>query len=205
MKKAFYAALAVAVISAVVVFGPMLSEKSSQDAVETKVEAEVERQLKVLQARRPDIFEGERGKLAQAGYKKVLEEQARLKILIEREVEKRNIAVAAGEVEDAVARVRGAYGSEKEFTDALKKQGLTLEEYKASVKQQIAQSKLVNLITKNVKVAEAEIKAYYEANKAAFENKPFGEIADTVKMRLLQQKKQAEMSRFYKELTKEDK
>ncbi|MDP1808591.1 MAG: hypothetical protein Q8L35_03535 [Actinomycetota bacterium] len=205
MKKALYAVLAVVVIFAVVVFGVKFKEKTSKDNIKAATQAEVERQLKLIEAQRPGIFKGARGKMAWESYKKVLAQQARLKILIEQEVEKRNIAVAAGEVDAAVTQARQAYGSEKKFTDALKKQGLTLEVYKAGVKEQIAQSKLVNLITKDVKVAAAEVKAYYDANKAAFDNKPFGQIADLVKTRLVQQKQQAEMSRFYEGLTKENK
>lgn len=204
MKKALYAVLAVVVVFSAIVVGVKLKEKASEDNIEIATQAEVQQQLNQIETQRPGIFKGTRGKMAQESYKKVLAQQAKLNILIKKEVEKRGVTVANNEVDAAVAQVRQAYASQGKFDAALKKQGLTLDKYKENIKEQLAQSKLINLITKDIKVTEAEVKAYYEANKAVFKNRPLAQIADLVKARLMQQKQQAAVNSFYEDLNKKN-
>jgi foldase protein PrsA len=59
-------------------------------------------------------------------------------------------------------------GDEKKFEDALQKEGLTLEQAREEIRDRIIQEKIFESVTKDVEVTEAEIKDYYEKNKAQF-------------------------------------
>ncbi len=200
MKKVAYIAVAVAVIIAAIALGLKVNEKAGEDAAERRVKSEVERQIRLIKSEQPKIFSGSRGKLAEKSYRKVLEQQVRVNELIKKEALARGIKVAAKEVEAAVDQVRRSYGPGRKFAAALKKQGLTLAEYKDRIEDQILLSKLAADLGKGVKATEAEVRAFYERNKALFGDKPLEEVADLVKERVLQEKRQAELSNLIEKL-----
>lgn len=202
MKRALYAVLALIVVAAVVVVGVKLKEKAGENNIEIATQAEVEQQINQIKAQQPKMFKGNRGKLAEQSYRKVLAQQVRLNEMVKKEAEVRGVTVASNEVETAVAQVRRAYSSDKKFDNALKKQGLTLDQYRNNVQDQIIMSKMVNLVTKDIKITESEARAFYEENKATFKNKPYKQIVDIIKQRLLQQKQQAMFNDFIEELRK---
>jgi foldase protein PrsA len=59
-------------------------------------------------------------------------------------------------------------GDEKKFEDALKKEGLTLEQAREEIRDRLIQEKLFEAVTKDVEVTDGEINEYYEKNKAQF-------------------------------------
>lgn len=63
-------------------------------------------------------------------------------------------------------------GDGKKLEEALKAQGITKEYYKEFTKKSIIIQKLVDKITKDVKVTEADIKKDYDANKSNYTEKP---------------------------------
>lgn len=202
MKKAVYALLALAVVFSAIAVGVKVKENAGKEGAEQVIRAEVDRQVKMIKSRQPEIFAGKSGKTAEKNYRKVLEQQARVNELLKKEALARGVTVAAKEVDAAIAQIRRTYGSSAKFAADLEKQGLNLEQFKAKVKDQILMSKLAASLAKNLKVTEAEARAFYERNTAAFDNKPFEQVVDLVKQRALQQKQQVKFSTFLEELRK---
>jgi len=58
---------------------------------------------------------------------------------------------------------------EKRYQAALKQQGFTDEEVRSGVKLQLVREKVFKEVTKDVKVSDSEIKAYYDKNKAQYQ------------------------------------
>ncbi len=84
--------------------------------------------------------------------------------LTDQEVKRANITVSEKEVDNAVERVKqaGSYSDER-LRDILKQEGLTMEEYRSRIREQILRTKLVNLEVKSkIVLTDEDIKAYYD-------------------------------------------
>ncbi|GMT47027.1 MAG: peptidylprolyl isomerase [bacterium] len=87
------------------------------------------------------------------------------------EAKRLNIGVSKKDLTSAINRIRLKYGlSEKEFLEALRKEGFTPQEYKKKVTEQIILSKLVNLeVRSKIIVTEGEIEKYIKTNGNNFD------------------------------------
>jgi peptidyl-prolyl cis-trans isomerase SurA len=90
--------------------------------------------------------------------------------LTEQEVKRYNITVADEEVENYIRQLKQRRSATDEQLQALlTEQGMTLEDYRREVKLQLQRTKLVNReVRSKVVITEADIKAYYEKNKAKY-------------------------------------
>jgi peptidyl-prolyl cis-trans isomerase SurA len=78
------------------------------------------------------------------------------------------ITVSEAEVDDRIAQLRSPY-SEEEFRKKLADQGMTLADLRTQVRDSLIVTKLTNKeIESRISVSDAEIKAYYERNKANY-------------------------------------
>ncbi|MGE0085523.1 MAG: SurA N-terminal domain-containing protein [Desulfococcaceae bacterium] len=84
--------------------------------------------------------------------------------LTDQEAKRSNISVSEKEIDNAIERVKqaGSY-SDEQLREGLKKEGLTLEEYRSRIKEQILRTKLVNVAVKSkIVLTDEEVKKYYE-------------------------------------------
>lgn len=81
-----------------------------------------------------------------------------------------NIEVSDADVEERLAQIKkDNFGDDDaKFEQALKDEGLTLEEARKAFHDQILQEKLYEKVTADVKPTEAEIEKYYDENKDRF-------------------------------------
>ncbi|MCF8062797.1 MAG: SurA N-terminal domain-containing protein [Deltaproteobacteria bacterium] len=89
------------------------------------------------------------------------------------------IEVKDGEVDDAIERIkRDNHWSRSELESMLKDKGLTWEEYRQNVKEDLQRYKLVNFEVKSrIIIRDEQVEAYYEEHKERFQRKPGVEIA----------------------------
>lgn len=90
--------------------------------------------------------------------------------LTEQEVKRYNITITEEEVTNYIRQImQRRSATEEQLRGALAEQGMTMDEYRKEVKLQLQRTKLVNReVRSKVVVTEAEIKAYYEKNKAKY-------------------------------------
>jgi peptidyl-prolyl cis-trans isomerase SurA len=90
--------------------------------------------------------------------------------LTEQEVKRYNIAITDEEVENYIRQIKQRRGAtDEQLRGLLAEQGLTPEEYRKEVKLQLQRTKLVNReVRSKVVITEAEVKAYYEKNRAKY-------------------------------------
>jgi len=90
--------------------------------------------------------------------------------LIEQEVKRQGVSVSAQEVAQAIERKRQQMGlSSEEFRNLLRAQGISMEEYRKQVKDNLVLAKLVaKEIRSELEVTDEEIKAYYHQHKEQF-------------------------------------
>jgi len=85
-----------------------------------------------------------------------------------------DVTVSDKEVDDRMAEIvkTSFKGKQAELDKALKQQGITLEQAKAQLHDRILQEKLYKKVTSDIKVSDAELKKYYDDNKAQFTQPP---------------------------------
>lgn len=77
------------------------------------------------------------------------------------------------EADKKINEIKSIYkNDDKKFEQTLKSTGFTKETLKENFKKQIIMDKVINEVTKNVKVTEKEAKDYYNQNQYMFTEKP---------------------------------
>jgi parvulin-like peptidyl-prolyl isomerase len=96
-----------------------------------------------------------------------LVEQAEFEIAAE-ELE---VEVSDADVEKRLTELKEQFfeGDEKKYEAELENQGLTDEQVRADVRTRLLSERIFEEVTKDVKVTDEEIKAYYDENKTQFE------------------------------------
>jgi foldase protein PrsA len=82
--------------------------------------------------------------------------------VLEGEAEERDIEVTPEEVNTRLSDIREQIGSEGQFQEALKEEGLTLEQLEFQVRVQLLGEELRSEVTKDVGATEDELRDYYE-------------------------------------------
>jgi peptidyl-prolyl cis-trans isomerase SurA len=85
-------------------------------------------------------------------------------------VKKNNIEVSEQEIDSALERLKDARSlTDDELRAGLARQGLTIEEYRNNLKQQLLRNKLVNReIKSKIVITEDDINGYYDAHREKF-------------------------------------
>jgi parvulin-like peptidyl-prolyl isomerase len=86
----------------------------------------------------------------------------------EKEAAALGIAITDAEVKERLDQIKEQLGGETKFRAAVKQQGLTVDAVRDDIRGQLLSQKLVDQLTQDVKVAEAEAKKYYEDNKTQY-------------------------------------
>ncbi len=87
-----------------------------------------------------------------------------------KEADELGIEISAKEVDKKLAQLKKQLfqGDEKDFQEALKREGLTEEQVRVELRDQILRERLHEEVTKGIKVSDEEIDRHYEKNKAQF-------------------------------------
>ena len=128
----------------------------------------------------------------------------------QQEADKLGVEVSDEDVDDRLAQIKNQYYGnppgqpkasakemEKRYEAALKQQGFTDEEVRAGIKLQLIREKVFKEVTKDVKVSDNDIKAYYDKHKAQYETPAQPESRD---VRHILVKKKALADRIYSQL-----
>ncbi|MGD2185891.1 MAG: SurA N-terminal domain-containing protein [Desulfobacterales bacterium] len=85
-------------------------------------------------------------------------------------IKKNNIEVSEKEIDTALERLKEARSlTDEDLRAGLSRQGITLEEYRKNIKQQLLRTKLVNReIKSKIVITEKDIKNYYDAHREKY-------------------------------------
>jgi peptidyl-prolyl cis-trans isomerase SurA len=92
------------------------------------------------------------------------------RMLVKHKVKELNIVISEEEIRQSIEDVKRQNRlSQEAFVSALLSQGLTFDQYKAQLKDQLERLRLMSQEVKSkVQVSEKEVTDYYDANKASF-------------------------------------
>ncbi len=90
-----------------------------------------------------------------------------VKALLNEEMDKRKIKVSKEELENAEKEIVGKFGSKEQFTQIIKLNGVTYENFKKDLEDEIKMKKFVDSVAM-VSIGESEAKKYYDENQDKF-------------------------------------
>ncbi len=90
---------------------------------------------------------------------------------LEQAAEDMNIKVTDEDVEKRLDQIVKQYygGDRKQLDKQLQQQKLTIEQVRADLRNQLVSEKIYNQVTKDAKVTDAEVKAFYDQNKTQYQ------------------------------------
>lgn len=93
--------------------------------------------------------------------------------LTDQESKRLGITVSDKEIDSAVERIKEAnFYTDESMREALEKEGLTMEEYREQMEEQILRSKLVNFeVRSKIIITKEDIASYYENHKDVYQGK----------------------------------
>ncbi len=113
--------------------------------------------------------------------------------LLKAYAKKNNITVGDAEVNDMMNQLQTRFGKDK-FQAIVDQSGMTMDEIKTQIKEQLIAKQVYTNLEKNVKVTDAEEKAFYDQHKAQFN------VPEEVNARHILVKSKAEAEQIEKEL-----
>ncbi len=89
--------------------------------------------------------------------------------ILDQQAAAHKVKVTDADVEEEIATYKDMFqGDQKKLEDALEKQNLSLEEFTQQSRERLLLDRMKAAVTADVKVTEAEVKSYYEANKSEY-------------------------------------
>jgi foldase protein PrsA len=96
----------------------------------------------------------------------------------ELEGEAMGITVTEAEIDEQLKQLKQQFfqGDEKKYQAELDKQGLTDDQVRDELRTRVLSSKIFTAVTKNVKVTDTDVEAYYKANSSQYQQPPSREV-----------------------------
>jgi foldase protein PrsA len=100
------------------------------------------------------------------------------RVEFEQEAEEMGIKVADAEVEKRLDELKAQFfqGDEEKYRKEIAKQGLTDERVRNEIRARLISEKLYKAVTSKVQVSQADVKEYYDKNKAQFQRPESREV-----------------------------
>ena len=102
-------------------------------------------------------------------YKEKVVKELIVKSLIDSEISKRGITVTEDDIKEEMKSIIDKVGSKEELNKTLKQRGVSNNEFKTNLENQIKIKKLVRSIN-NIKISDADAKKYYDSNLDKFKH-----------------------------------
>lgn len=90
-----------------------------------------------------------------------------VKKLIDQEMSKRKIKVTKADTEDEMKNIISKIGSKEKFEEILKQNGVTSQQFKKDLEEEVKMKKLVGLLS-NINITESDAKKFYKENPSQF-------------------------------------
>ncbi len=142
--------------------------KVNGEAVSTEA---LNQQLEQLKKQYPNMFTGADGEGRLLDFKQRLLDNIINQKLIEQAAKDKGIKISDADVQKQIDQLRAGFKDQAQFDEALKSAGMTVDGLKTQIRNQLVTQKLIDSLSSNSKVSEADIQAYYDKNKAQFYQK----------------------------------
>lgn len=159
---------ALAVVLAVSISGCGDSNAAAKVNGETISLEELDQQMDQLKKQYPQMFTGADGEGRLLEFKQRLLDNLVNQVLIMQAAKDRDINVSDADVKKQIDQLKAGFKDDAAFTEALKTAGMDPAGLEEQVKNQLITQKLIESLAKDIKISDADIKSYYDKNKAQF-------------------------------------
>lgn len=141
------------------------------DGVKISV-ADLDAQVEQLKKSYPQMFTGDEGEQRLLEFRlRVLDNLINQKLL-ERAAKDQGVEVTDEEIDKQIADLKKGFADEKQFEAALKSAGVDKDGLAGQIRDQLITQRVIEKLTAKAQdVSDADIKAYYEKNKARYNQK----------------------------------
>jgi foldase protein PrsA len=130
--------------------------------------SELNTQLEQLKKQYPQMFTGTDAEGRLLDFKQRLIENLINQALIEQAAKTKGINVSDADVQKQIDQLKSGFKDTTQFDSALKSAGMTVDQLKSQIRNQLVTQKLVETLAADQKVGDSDIQAYYEKNKSQF-------------------------------------
>lgn len=130
--------------------------------------SDIDKQIEQIKKSYPQMFQGADGEGRLNDLRKRILDSLVDAALIEQYAEKEGIKVSDSDIDKQITQLRQGFKDKKAFDDALQKAGIDEKQLREQVEKQLVQQKVIDAITKSIKVTDKQVADYYAKNKADF-------------------------------------
>lgn len=99
-------------------------------------------------------------------YKRMILDSMIEAVLVRQEAKRLGIKVTDKDIDAKLAEIKASYPDENSFNEVVKQSGMTMEQIRQSISDQLIYQALYDKVAPAPKIAEDQIKKYYEDNKS---------------------------------------
>jgi foldase protein PrsA len=129
---------------------------------------QLNQQLDQLKKQYPNMFTGADGEGRLLDFKQRLLDNIINQKLIEQAAKDKGIKVSDADIQKQIDQLKAGFKDQAQFDEALKSAGMTVDTLKLQIRNQLVTQKLIESLSADSKVTEADIQSYYDKNKAQF-------------------------------------
>ncbi|MFA6990116.1 MAG: peptidylprolyl isomerase [Candidatus Gastranaerophilaceae bacterium] len=137
--------------------GSVITQKTFDDKLKTQLESSI------LGSQKIDLKDS-KNKFIYLLFKDRVVNELIIRELLSQEIEKRNIKIDDKEINDTIEALSKQVGGKEKFEATLKKEGMTVDQFKETVKNDLKVKALVNSLAVT-KVSDGDVKRFYEKNR----------------------------------------
>lgn len=164
------AALMVAVILTLGLVSGCNSTKNDAATVDGEhiTEKALDAEVAKLKLQSPSLFDKNSGGMDEGTIRSTLLDELIAQQLLSKEAQEKHVNISDSEIDKNIESLKAGYSDEKQFEDALKTAGYSLNTLREQVKWQLLSTKLLEKLVPASSVSEKEAQAYYNKNKASY-------------------------------------
>lgn len=129
---------------------------------------QLDEQVEQLKEQYPQMFEGPDAEGRLIDFKQRLLDNLINQELVRQAAEEQGVKVSESDVDEQLETLRAGFQDEAQFEQAIESAGMTVDGLREQIREQLLTSKLIESLTPDSDVSDAEISAYYEDNKQQF-------------------------------------
>lgn len=129
---------------------------------------ELDKQVEQLKDQYPQMFEGPDAEGRLIDFKQRLLDNLINQELVRQAAEEQGVKVSQADVDEQLETLRAGFADEAQFEQAIESAGMNTETLEEQIREQLLTAKLIESLTPDSTISDAEIEEYYEKNEQQF-------------------------------------
>lgn len=211
LQKSIIALLAVFTLGVALPAGAGFAQESGvaikvngETVKKAEIQSRIDHTVKRMKKQYGDKIKGKKAeeRLEKQAKQRIVEQTVQ-HLVLKTHAEQSNVTVSSSSVEERVQKTIERFPSEEAFNKALKKEGMTKEQFKEQIREGLLVEEFLSQKLESTSVSDQEARSYYEQNSKRFQGRSFDEVKDTLKKTLQKMKQRQAQQELVSKLRKE--